>query len=46
MANIGNDNSSLTNVNYDRGMSGLLKLDEDSTPITYMQKQYRKKRGY
>ncbi len=46
MANIGNDNSSLTNVSYDRGMSGLLKLNEDSTPITHMQKQYRKKRGY
>ena len=46
MANIGNDNSSLTSVSYDRGMSGLLKLDEDSTPNNYMQKQYRKKRGY
>lgn len=46
MANIGNDNSSLTSVSYDRGMSGLLKLDEDSSPTTYMQKEYRKKRGY
>ncbi len=46
MANIGNDNSSLTSASYDRGMSGLLKLDEDSTPNNYMQKQYRKKRGY
>ena len=50
MANIGNDNSSLTSVSYDRGMGGLLspnlKLDEDSSPTTYMQKEYRKKRGY
>lgn len=40
------DNTTLTDFSYDRGTSGLLKLDEDSTPTTYMQKEYRKKRGY
>ena len=42
------DNTTLTDFSYDRGTSGLsgpYKI-EDSTPTTYMQKEYRKKRGY
>ncbi len=31
-------------IDYDRGNSGLRQADE--SPVTYMQKEYRKKRGY
>lgn len=38
--NLGNDFT----IDYDRGNSGLRQADE--LPVTYMQKEYRKKRGY